>query len=206
MLSPSYSRKNLRRSSTGYIIPKPLLFFFIFCLVVLLPVGAKGGKVAECDFDAHIENGVLYVSSLFVPVETKDLLSGLKRGLTAEIVFQFRLYKKNRGIVSFLGDRLVGEMKEERIAKYDVFEKRFCVYSDGKLLGQAKTALDFIDIFFQLQDFKFGIVNEREIDDIYLHGKVTYIPVKLKPPINIVMFFTSLGNISTKWRKIEIER
>ncbi len=199
------SRRN--RTRCNFLRISLLLFILLLGVFSVLPLGSESfhvnGKI-RYSFSASVRGYDLYVSSSFKPQSVKKLIENLKRGLRAEICFQFRLYRRVDGIFAFIGDKLAEEREVKYVASYDVFENSFSVYSGNKLIKQTHNVSDFLSSFLNLNNFYFGSVGSYDRSKIILRGRINFVPVKLKPPLNIVLFFTTLGNVTTKWVEISM--
>ncbi len=208
MLLLNSLRENLRRSRTRCVVLRFLLFLALWGSFFVLPVGSESFRESggiRYSFNASIRGYSLYVSSSFRPKSVDKLVENLKRGLKAEISFQFRLYRRMGGVFAFIGDKLVEEREVRYVASYDVFENYFSIYSDGRLVKQTHNVSDFLLNFLNLHNFYFGRIDKYDRTKMLLRGRVNFVPVKLKPPLNIVMFFTTLGNVTTKWVEISMK-
>ena len=134
-----------------------------------------------------------------------NTLKTIRSGLKSEILFEFRLYKKQNGIISLLGDRLVREEKTIYTGYYNMYDRYFILKRNNGRETVFKNSNEFLENFFSLKDYTLKYPFFSNANEYYLMCRVKYIPVKLVPPLNIVNFFTKSENVTTKWQRITVE-
>jgi len=191
-----FSRGNSRRIETR--VARLLCFSF---LIIFPLLDAESDDVA---FSGRIENGLIYVSSYFTTDKVEDLKNNLGSGFRAEIIFQFRLYSREHGWLSFLGNKLLRETTITRIARYDAFESSYVIESEDRVVSKFKGFEDFVRAFFTLENFKLPYGENCEKAKCIIMGRAYFVPIKLISPLNLVKIFTSLGSKATQWRTIDL--
>jgi len=129
-------------------------------------------------------------------------------GLRAEIVFQLRLYRRNRGIFAFLGDRLLSERRVYQIASFDFYENRYEIQRDDRVAGEYSAEAEFLDAFFFLPETELGEIEAGgglDAADYYLLARVRMMPVKIIAPLNIITLFSTETVFTTPWVEAELK-
>ena len=126
-------------------------------------------------------------------------------GLRAETVFQLRLYRRNRGIFAFLGDRLLSERRVYQIASFDFYENRYKIQRDDRVAGEYSAEAEFLDAFFSLPDTELGEIEAGNGEDYYLLARVRMMPVKIIAPLNIITLFSTETIFTTPWVEAELK-
>jgi hypothetical protein len=180
----------LRRSKAkGYI---PILLFLL--LLSPAPSSAQEARV-----EASLRGQRVYGSVEYVGSHSQEVLASLWDGLKAEITFQVRLYRQNRGFFAFIGDRLLVERRVSQIAYFDFFENRYKIQRDGEPLGEYAAEVEFLDSFFSLASVELGEIEPSDAQNHYLLGRVRMMPVKIIEPLNIIILFSSGTAFTTPW-------
>lgn len=186
----------MRRSKAkGYI---PILVF----LLLLTPVPSSA---QEARVEASIRGQRVYGSVEYVGSHSQEVLASLWDGLKAEITFQVRLYRQNRGFFAFIGDRLLVERRVSQIAYFDFFENRYKIQRDGEPLGEYAAEAEFLDSFFSLASVELGKIETSGAQNHYLLGRVRMMPVKIIAPLNIITLFSSGTAFTTPWIEAKLK-
>jgi hypothetical protein len=170
-------------------------------LLLLAPVVAFA---QETRLDAELRGGKVYGSVEYLNTHSQDVLASLWDGLRAEIIFQLRLYRRNRGILSFLGDRLVVERQVGKIALFDFYENRYKILKGDVVTGEYAAEVEFLDAFFSLSPTEIGEIEAWNERDYYVLARVRMMPVKLIAPLNIITLFSSETVFTTPWIEAEL--
>jgi len=94
-------------------------------VLILLLLASAYGSAQEARLDAELRDGKVYGAVEYLDSNSQAVLASLWDGLRAEITFQFRLYRRNRGIFAIIGDRLLSERRIYQIASFDFYENRY---------------------------------------------------------------------------------
>ena len=176
------------------------MFLVLFCLVIgSFPVCAD-----TVSLDAARVGDLLEVSITLKGGDAEQVIASIQDGLKSEIVFQARLYERNRGLFSFLGDRLFVERKVVQVAYFDFFEDMYVVESELKGTRKYEQREEFMRDFFQLADLRLQDMRDlkREPGSYYILARIRLDPVRLVPPLNIISLFYS--SAVTPWQEIQI--
>jgi hypothetical protein len=192
--SASFSRTSSRRSNAKI----PLIL-----ILLLLPSVYANAQQAR--LDATLRAGKVYGSVEYLSSHTQEVLASLREGLRAEVTFQFRLYRRNRGIFSFLGDRLLLERRVYQTAAFDFYENRYKIKRDGDDLGEYAGETEFLDAFFSLPEIELGEIEAADTGEYYLLARGRMMPVKIIAPLNIITLFSSETAFTTPWVEAELE-
>ena len=164
-----------------------------------LPVRAAQ---AQQDLQVGLQEGRVVVSLAYTDPRAEQVLAALAEGLAAQIQFQLRLYRRQRRPFAFLGDRLVAELRLERTAHYDRFERRYCIQSPGAAEARFEQARDFLEEFFTLGPLALGAPPEGEASGYYVQSRVRLDPVKIVPPLKLITLF--YPQASSPWLRKEL--
>ncbi len=144
------------------------------------------------------------VSVSFDSGHTADVLSSLGDGLKSQITWQLRLYRRQEGLLSFLGDRLLMERKVTRTASLDLFENRYRLFDETGQRGFVGEAV-FLESFFSLRDFPLGPLSPGERPECYVLARGRLEPARVVAPLDIVRLITPLTSFSTRWVQAAIQ-
>ena len=164
---------------------------FIPILVFLLLLTAELSSAQEARLEALLRGQRVYGSVEYVGSHSQEVLASLLDGLKAEITFQVRLYRQNKGLFAFIGDRLLVERRVSQVAYFDFYENRYKIQRDGEPLGEYSAESEFLDSFFSLVSIELGEIEPSEAQNHYLLCRVRMMPVKIIAPLNIITLFSS---------------
>ena len=180
----------MRRSKAkGFI---PILVF----LLLLTPVRSSA---QDARLEASLRGQKVYGSVKYVGSQSQEVLASLWDGLKAEITFQVRLYRQNRGLFAFIGDRLLVERRVSQVASFDFYENRYKIQRDGQPLAEYSAEAEFLDSFFSLASVELGEIEPSDARNHYLLGRVRMMPVKIIAPLNIISLFSPGTAFTTSW-------
>jgi hypothetical protein len=163
------------------------------------PAAAAQGRQ---DLRVGLEEGRVVVSLAYADPRAGEVLAALEEGLAAEIQFQLRLYRRQRRLLTFLGDHLVAELRLARTARYDRFERRYCIQSPGAAEVRFEEAGDFLQEFFTLGPLALGAAPAGA--GYYVQSRVRLTPVKIVPPLKLITLF--YPPVSSPWLRRELPR
>ncbi len=171
-------------------------------LLLLTPVLSSA---QEARLEASLRGQRIYGSVEYVGSHSQEVLASLWDGLKAEITFQVRLYRQNRGLFAFIGDRLLVERRVSQVAYFDFFENRYRIRRDGEPLGEYSAESEFLDSFFSLDSVELGEIEPSDAPSHYLLGRVRMMPVKIIAPLNIITLFSSWTAFTTPWIEAKVK-
>lgn len=128
-----------------------------------------------------------------------EVLKALEEGLTAEIQFQLRLYRRQPGLLRFLGDRLVVERRVLQTARFDSFEGRYRIRRQDRELGAYSEPGEALEAFCSLSDFPLADLSEAGPGQYYIAARARLTPVKMVAPLNIITLFLPRLAFSSPW-------
>jgi len=184
-----------RGKAKGYI---PILVF----LLLLTPALSSA---QEARLEAFLRGQRVYGAVEYVGSHSQEVLASLWDGLKAEITFQVRLYRQNRGLFSFIGDRLLVERRVSQVAYFDFYENRYKIQRNGEPLGEYSAESEFLDSFFSLASVELGEIEPSDAQNHYLLGRVRMMPVKIIAPLNIITLFSSGTAFTTPWIEAKLK-
>lgn len=184
-----------RGKAKGYI---PILVF----LLLLTPALSSAQEVR---LEASLRGQRVYGAVEYVGSHSQEVLASLWDGLKAEITFQVRLYRQNRGLFSFIGDRLLVERRVSQVAYFDFYENRYKIQRNGEPLGEYSAESEFLDSFFSLASVELGEIEPSDAQNHYLLGRVRMMPVKIIAPLNIITLFSSGTAFTTPWIEAKLK-
>jgi hypothetical protein len=174
-------------------------------ILILLLLASVYGSAQEARLDAVLRDQKVYGAVEYLDSHSQAVLASLWEGLRAEITFQLRLYKRNRGILAFLGDRLLSERRVYQIASFDFYENRYKIQRDDSITGKYTAEAEFLDAFFSLPETELGEIDAGDGGDYYLLARVRMMPVKIIAPLNIITLFSTETVFTTPWIEAELK-
>ncbi|MBN1699235.1 MAG: hypothetical protein JW881_17070 [Spirochaetales bacterium] len=172
------------------------IFPAIFICIGILT--ATKAAAIETELSIRIENNLVLASVGLKGIDREELLASLKEGLTAEIFFQIRLYRKNKGLFSLLGDWLLLEKKPSYTAYKKFFPDEYVIEtSEGDTYSYHEEE-SFIRNFCLLRDYRFTTTEDINLTDCYILARISINPVKLEPPLHLIVIISSIGR-TTSW-------
>ncbi len=144
----------------------------------------------------------MVVSLAYSDPRAGEVLAALEEGLAAEIQFQLRLYRRQRRPFTFLGDRLVSELRLLRTARYDRFERRYCILSPGAPEDRFEEPQAFLQAFFRLGPLALGGPPAEEGAAYYVQSRARLAPVKIVPPLKLITLF--FPQAASPWLRAEL--
>ena len=154
---------------------------------------------------ATVRGQTVYGSMRYVDSRSREVLQSLREGFSSEITFQLRLYRRNRGLFSFLGDHLLIERRVYQVAAFDVFENRYSIQRAGRTVGEFEQQSRFLSSFFSVPEIEMGEIEAGQASEYYLLARVRMMPVKIIAPLNIVTLFSPGTAFTTRWIQAELE-
>jgi hypothetical protein len=167
-----------------------------------LSVRPATAEQARQDLRVGLEEGRVVVRLAYADPRAEEVLAALDEGLAAEIQFQLRLYRRQRGPFAFLGDHLLSELRLVRIARYDRFERRYCIQSPGAAEARFEDARGFLQAFFAAGPLVLGAPPVGA--GYYVQSRVRLAPVKIVPPLKLITLF--YPQASSPWLRVELPR
>jgi len=171
---------------------------FVLALSLLsfsLPAGADSNAL----LGVGVQDGYVTVSLRLIEEPRHLLLARLQEGLKSEIIFQLRLYRKQKGPLSFLGDHLLVEKRVSQLAYRDLFENAYVVESPDGRKSRFEREEEFFDCFLQLTGAPLAEASGLPSRDLYVLARIILNPVRIAPPLNIIAFFPSQKGMITSW-------
>ncbi len=188
---PGFLRPSSRRIETRSIC--------LGCVVLVCLIWAPISPCQEAIVSAKLaQTGVIASAELQYETVT-EVIDSLSAGLKSEIIYQFRLYERTNGLLSFFGDRLVAEARPAYTAHFDVFRDVYVVGTNDGTEQLFQTEADFVRGFFHIQDVALGQSTLEDPLSHYVQVRIRLIPVKLRPPLTIIALFSAAGSIFTDW-------
>jgi hypothetical protein len=178
---------------------------FITILLFLHLLTAALSSAQEARLEASLRGQSVYGSVEYAGSHSQEVLASLWDGLKAEITFQVRLYRQNKGLFAFIGDRLLVERRVSQVAYFDFYENRYKIQRDGRPLGAYSAESEFLDSFFSMASVELGEIEPSDAQNHYLLGRVRMMPVKIIPPLNIITLFSSGTAFSSPWIEAKLE-
>jgi hypothetical protein len=168
-------------------------------LLLLAAAQSAVGEPVPATLRVELAGSKISVSLDYHDPRRQEVLKALEEGLTAEIQFQLRLYRRQPGFLRFLGDRMVIERRLIQTARYDSFEGRYRIRRQGRELGAYSEAGQALAAFCSLPDFVLADLAEVEAKQYYVAARVRLTPVKLVAPLNIITLFMPRLAFSSPW-------
>ncbi|MFW5714825.1 MAG: hypothetical protein ACOCXF_00445 [bacterium] len=126
-----------------------------------------------------------------------------QRGETSQISFEVRLFRETTGILSFLGDELIGEHKDTYYGSYDPFYEMFHLETSDN----SHNFMQEEEFFSAFRSYYTNFVQpEAEAGRMYLKARITFTPRKLMPPLNVLEPFLPGSRETTGWVRIPVPK
>ncbi len=154
--------------------------------------------------EAEVRGSRVLASARLDGASAESLLAAVREGLTSEIVFQLRLYRRQRGFGSLFGDRLIREKTVVRLGAMNAFDRRFTIRGDTGLALECREEQAFVRQFFELDGCDLGELSGEDPGRLYVLARIRYSPVRLVPPLNIITLFTRRTAITTGWAEARL--
>ncbi len=181
-----------------------LLFHITLLLTALVSLSPSSAYASATALLVSVYDIDARVSSSLAGSDRATIKDALDEGLKSEIVFQFRLYKKNTGFLSFMGDILLFEKTAVRIAYKDLFKNQYIIQSNDETSVYTDES-EFMDRFFSLDGYVIRFPEGLSPGEYSILGRITVNPVKLEPPLHIVSLITPIGT-TTAWTEYKFTR
>ena len=178
---------------------EPLLLGLICLLLLLAAAGGAAGEPAPAVLRVELAGSKVSVSLDYRDPRREEVLKALGEGLTAEIQFQLRLYRRQLGFLHFLGDRMVIERRLSQTARYDSFEGRYRIRLQNREIGAYGDPGQALEAFCSLSGFLLADLAALEAGEYYVAARARLAPVKLVAPLNIITLFLPRLAFSSPW-------
>ncbi len=133
------------------------------------------------------------------------IIESLLNGHRSEVLYEFRLFRKARGIGTIFGDRLLKEDMVSYVARWDALDEHFLVLIDGieeRVFGDIKSFLEF---FLSVRNHVMRLSNNLN-DGEYLLCRWRIQPIKLVPPLTLMTLIKPDLQIISSWQRTPITR
>jgi hypothetical protein len=168
--------------------------------LLLLPAARRAAcQAVPATLRVALAGSKVSVSLDYRDPRRQEVLKALAEGLTAEIQFQLRLYRRQPGFMRFLGDRMIVERRLVQTARYDSFEGRYRIRRLDREVGAYGEAGEALAAFCSLTDFILTDLAGLEAGQYYVAARARLTPVKLVAPLNIITLFLPRLAISSPW-------
>jgi hypothetical protein len=178
------------------------VFLFLSLIFFFSSVKANAFKT---ELHLYRSRNILSADVRIDEIDRERIITSLKQGLRSEIIFQFRLYKKNAGFFSFFGDTLVIEKRPNYISYRDFFTNQYIIINDKMELLRFDAEDEFVRQLFAITAFDILSFNRLDKGDYFVLSRVTVNPEKLEPPLHLVSLIISIGE-SSEWVESQIIR
>lgn len=160
-----------------------------------LPLFPQGALLS-----AEIDQDRALVTLRLVDAREKQLVSNAYQGRSSSVRFDFRIYRKSRGMAAILGDRIEKEQSITKQGYWDPFTKSFVVTgSDGSSLTTPRPE-DYLDKLLGLESYFVNLPGNR--GDYYLLARVQLKEINLQVPFSLldpVLPETRVGSPWVRW-------
>lgn len=190
----SCSKTGLKKSSVSkasVLIPVIVLFF-------LHPAPLRSLELTHTLFTRE---STFSIRITMVDFPVQKVRNVFQKRETTQVRFEVRLFRETTGLLSFLGDQLIGEHNDTYHGSYDPFYEMFH-------LETSDDSHDFLqeeNFFSAFRSYYTSFVQpEAEADRIYLKARITFTPRKLMPPLNVLEPFLLDSRETTGWVRIPV--
>jgi hypothetical protein len=154
---------------------------------------------------ARLQQAEVTVDIWLDPEAREPVLESLREGLKAEIVFELRLYRRQRGLLAFLGDRLVLARRISQVASFDPFEDRYLIQREGRTSGRYAEGQAFLTAFLGLRDVRLAELQRPAVGGYYVLARAQLMPVKFVAPLSIITLFSRSTVHTSPWSETAID-
>ncbi len=190
--SPPSLRINFRKSELAWIV------YILFLVFTPNQISSQ-----DIQLKARHSGELLSISARLESMPYEEVFTSLQDGLEAEIIFQFRLYERVKGLFSIFGDRLRWQQEPSHRARMNLYDGTYSlITSSGEKLDFEKRE-DFIESFSSIQIQAPYIFDPKEKKDYYLRARIRLNHVKLVPPLNLIYILGPIG-FTTEWKELAV--
>jgi hypothetical protein len=173
----------------------------LILVLAALTVSAAPAPAQSLDLGVTSRSDGIRASLLFRWNKNNELVTSLRDGMEARIVFTLRVYQRRGGFLPFLRDRLMAETTVARSAFWDFLDRTFVVESDDGTRSVFQTAPDLLQGFFSLTDFLVLRSPPHHGEMRYVTARARLEPVRLMPPLTIVTLAGAAASYTTAWER-----
>lgn len=175
-----------------------MLVFFFGCFSI-----PKVYPLFNTVLSARMDNFELKVTAALEWDESQEFIPSLNDGFKSEISFQFRLYKKAKGLFAFLGDQLILEKEESYTGYRDFFSQTYVIQKKNSGYSEYGSIFDFLKNYFVISNYRLAEINRDNFSEYYVQARIGLSPVKFEPPLHIITLFGSM-NLTSGWIRSDI--
>ena len=197
----SSSKNGLKRSSAQL-----LACGFLALLLVSPPLAAQSVTVRT----APSSNGVALELTL-EGYNGTEIIESVSERMRAQVVYLVRLYRSGGVLFGIFGDRLVGEYRLVHEARWDAFEREYCletqIYDDSAAVTREQTRCfdrqeQFLAQLFHARNLELRLPESGE--KLYALVQTRITPIRLVPELRLISLFMSSDEIETAWERVPI--
>jgi hypothetical protein len=134
-----------------------------------------------------------------------QILESLLNGHRSEVRYEFRIFRRARGLAKIFGDKLIKEEERLYIARWDALDESFVVLVDQSTELVFNDAPSFLDFFLSIDNRRMFIPEGLHEED-YLLCRWRIQPIKLVPPLTLMTFIKSDLQTISPWRRTVMEK
>ena len=164
-------------------------------------LAAASLRAQSLELTVGIHPDGIHASLWFRWNKEQELVSSLRDGMEARIVFQLRVYQRRSGLLPFLGDKLLVETHVARSAFWDFLDRKFVVEGDDGSRTAYTNAPELLVGFLTLADFPVAGLPPSTADRQYVMARARLEPVRLMPPLTIVTIAGAATSYTTPWER-----
>ena len=168
-------------------------------LLTALVLAAQVAGAQEAALSVRTDEHTVVASVALRGAPVERVLVALHDGLKSEIVFDLRLYRRQRGFLAWLGDRPLASLRVSRVVSFDPYTSRYVVHQEERPAASFTGQADFVRYYFALSEVSLGEVELDEPGRFYVLARVRLSPVRLIGPLNIVTLFSADSLVTTDW-------
>ena len=194
MLLKSCSKTASRRNRPPAL--PPILLAGLLMTLAIAPSGAQ-----SLELGVGIQPDGIHANLWFRWNKEQELVSSLRDGMEARIVFQLRVYQHRGALLPFLADKLLVETRVGRSAFWDFLDRKFVVEADDGSRTAYTSAPELLVGFLTLVDFPVSRQPPSASDGQYVIARARLEPVRLMPPLSIVTIAGAAASYTTPWER-----
>jgi hypothetical protein len=127
------------------------------------------------------------------------VLAALHEGLRSEVVYEVRLYRRQKGFLAWLGARPLVSLRISRVASFDLFTNRYVIEGENGAREDFGDQQAFLRRFLVLAEYPVAELDPADPQGYYLLARASLSPVRIIGPLNIVTLFSSERQLTTDW-------
>ncbi len=189
---PASLRTVSRKIKTGIV-------YTLFLALSLVPARYLFGQGALLSAEMKEEEAV--VNLRMVEAREKRLVENAFQGRTSRVYFDFRIYRRTKGVAALFGDRIEKEQSITKQGHWDPFSSQFIITSSDGASWRALRPNDYLDSLLSVEDYLVELPHNR--GDYYLLARIRLKEINLQVPFNLLDPILPETRVTSPWVRWE---